>query len=350
MASEWREAATRANDVRAAAASATGAPVMRSSAALALLLLAACPQQKKPDHDPNVVAVVNGQALAKVDFERELGREARAMEGGTRTPEQLEPFKQALLDTVIERTVLLQAAKELGLSASQEEIDGRVLALASEYPTGGFEEALAHGRTTKQELERRTRDAVLIEKLFQGQVFDRIALTEAEIRAAYEAKVDEFSEPEQVHAAQIVVKGLDEAKRLQQQLWAGKKFQDLARRYSLAPEAKVGGDLGFFAKGQMPPAFDEVFRLSVGQVSEVISTDYGFHLFKVLEKRPARKRELNEVREVIEKRLLSDRKAQAQRAFVDGLKAKATVKVNDAALATVVLSAPAPVEPDEPAP
>ncbi len=323
---------------------------MRSSSVLALWLLCACPQQKKPDHDPSVVAVVNGQGLAKADFERELGREARAMEGGTRTPEQLEPFKRALLDTLVERAVLLQAAKELAVSAPQDEVDRRLLALASEYPTGGFEDALAHGRTTKQELERRTRDAVVIEKLIQAQVFDRIALTEAELRAAYEAQGDAFAEPEQVHAAQIVVKGLDEAKRLQQQLWAGKKFQDLARRYSLSPEAKVGGDLGFFAKGQMPPAFDEVFRLSVGQVSEVISTDYGFHLFKVLEKRPARKRELNEVRAVLEQRLLSERKAQAQRAYVDGLRAKATVVVNDAALATVVLSAPAPVEPDEPSP
>lgn len=323
---------------------------MRSFAALALALLSlGCPQQKTPDHDPNVVAVVNGQPLAKADFERELGREARAFEG-TRTPEQLEPFKQALLDTVVERTVLLQAAKELGLAAPQDEVDRRLLALASEYPTGGFEEALALGRTTKQELERRTRDAVIIERLLQGQVFDRIALTEAEIRAAYEQHADDYAEPEQVHAAQIVVKGLDEAKRLQQQLWAGKKFQDLARRYSLAPEAKVGGDLGFFAKGQMPPAFDEVFRLAVGQVSEVISTDYGFHLFKVLEKRAPRRRELNEVREVVERKLLLERKEQAQRVYVDGLKAKATVKVNTAALATVALSGQGPAGPDEPSP
>jgi peptidyl-prolyl cis-trans isomerase C/foldase protein PrsA len=120
----------------------------------------------------------------------------------------------------------------------------------------------------------------------------------------------------------------------------------LARRYSLSADAKVGGDLGFFARGQMPPAFDEVvFKLSVGGQSEVVSTDYGFHLFKVLEKRPARKRELDEVRAGIEKKLLAGLRTDAQQAFCDALRAKAQVKVNTEALQSIsgrVISAASP--------
>ena len=91
----------------------------------------------------------------------------------------------------------------------------------------------------------------------------------------------------------------------------------------------MGGDLGFFTKGLLPPAFDEaMFRLAPGSTSEVVSTEYGYHLFRVLEKKPARKRELVEVRASIEQRLLSRLRTEAQRQYTEGLKAKADVKVN----------------------
>jgi peptidyl-prolyl cis-trans isomerase C/foldase protein PrsA len=215
------------------------------------------------------------------------------------------------------------------VQVTQEEVDRRVLALSSEYPAGTFDEALSGSQTTRAALIRSTREQLTIEKLLQQQVFARVAVTEEQIRRHFDEHAEDFAEPEQVHAQQIVVKGLDEAKRIQQQLWAGKKFSELARRYSLSADAKVGGDLGFFARGQMPPAFDDVvFRLAPGTTSEVVVTEYGFHLFRVLERRPAHKRELAEVRPAIEQSLLARLRTDAQRRFVEALKAKAEIKVN----------------------
>jgi len=155
-------------------------------------------------------------------------------------------------------------------------------------------------------------------------------VTEEEIRRYFDEHGTEFQEPEQVHCAQIVVKGLDEIKRIQTQVRAGKKFADLARRYSLSADAKVGGDLGFFPRGVMPPQFDEVaFKLGVGQVSEVVTTDFGFHLFKVLEKKPPRKFELAEVRAKVEEKLLKDKRALAQAEYLKGLLEKAQVRTNE---------------------
>jgi peptidyl-prolyl cis-trans isomerase C/foldase protein PrsA len=301
-----------------------------------LLLLAACSRQPKQTQDPNVIATVNGEPIDRDDFERQLAREAQAMEGGARTPEQLAPYKQALLDTLVDHLLVLQAAHTAGVVVSREEVDRRVLALGSEYPAGSFDEALAQSQTSRAALVRSTRETLTIEKLFQQQVFSRLAVTEEQIRDFYDEHADEFAEPEQVHAQQIVVKGLDEARRIQQQLWQGKKFGDLARRYSLSADARVGGDLGFFARGTMPPAFDEVvFKLSVGGTSEVVSTDYGFHLFRVVEKKPARKRELNDVRATIEQKLLVGLRTDAQRAFTEGLRAKAQVVINTEAFQAV---------------
>jgi peptidyl-prolyl cis-trans isomerase C/foldase protein PrsA len=304
---------------------------------IALLLLAACPQPQKPKQDPAVIATINGEVITRADFERLLAREAQAMEGnGPRTPEQIEPYKRALLETLIERHLLLQAARAAGIDVSPDDVDRRVLALASEYPAGTFDEALAKSQTSRAALVRSTREQLTIERLLAQEVFSRLAVTEEQVRRYYEERPEEFQEPEQVHAQQIVVKGLDEARRIQQQLWQGKKFGDLARRYSLSPDARVGGDLGFFARGTMPPAFDEVvFKLSVGGTSEVVSTDFGFHLFRVVEKRPARKRELNEVRGLIEERLLAQLRAEAQKAYVEGLRQRAVLSVNEESLALV---------------
>lgn len=300
-------------------------------------LVVACSQQQKPQQDQNVVATVNGEVISRADFERELSRESQAMEGtAPRSPEQIQPFKQTLLETMVERLVLLQAAREAQVEVSAEEVDRRVLALTSEYPAGTFDTALAQSQTTKTELARRTREQLIIERLIADQVFSRVAVTEDQIRREYDENPDAWSEPEQVHAQQLVVKGLDEAKRLQQLLWQGKKFPDLARKYSLSPDAKVGGDLGWFKRGEMPPAFDDaIFRLGAGQVSEVVSTDYGFHLFKLVEKKPARKRELTEVRSAIEAKLLDALRSERQTAYEKALREKAQVKVNDQVLVSV---------------
>lgn len=311
--------------------------MLRSALLAFVLVLTGCPQQQKPSQDPAVVATVNGEVLKRVDFERLLAREAQAMEGnGPRTPEQVEPYKTALLETLIERALLLQAAAAAGVTVTTEEVDRRVLALSSEYPAGTFDEALAKSQTSRAALTRSTREQLTIEKLLSQEVHARVAVTEEQISRYYEEHLSDFQELEQVHALQIVVKGLDEAKRVQAQLWQGKKFQDLARRYSLSPDARVGGDLGFFARGTMPPAFDEVvFKLSVGGTSEVVSTEYGFHLFRVLEKKPARKQEFIEVRGNIEDRLLQSLRADAQKAYVAALRAKATVVINDESLVLV---------------
>lgn len=311
--------------------------MLRPALLALVLILPGCPQQQKPSQDPAVVATINGEVIKRVDFERLLAREAQAMEGnGPRTPEQVEPYKTALLETLTERVLLLQAAAAAGVTVTTEEVDRRVLALSSEYPAGTFDEALAKSQTSRAALTRSTREQLTIEKLLTQQVHSRVAVTEEQISQYYEEHQGDFLEPEQVHAQQIVVKGLDEAKRVQAQLWQGKKFPDLARRYSLSPDARVGGDLGFFARGTMPPAFDEVvFKLNVGGTSEVVSTEYGFHLFRVVEKKPARKRELLEVRGSIEERLLSTLRAEAQKAYVAGLRAKATVVINDESLVLV---------------
>jgi peptidyl-prolyl cis-trans isomerase C len=298
--------------------------------------LAGCPRKDPEQLDADVVASVNGEVLTRADFEQELGRELSSTELAQHTPEEVEPFKRALLETLISRMLLLQAAREHQLTVSPEEVDRGVLRLSSDYPSGNFSEVLAQGQLSLAELRARETARLIIEKLFATEVYARLAVTEEELRDHYAAFEADFSRPEQVRAAQIVVKGLDEARRLQTQLKAGKKFADLARRYSLSADAKVGGDLGFFPPGQMPPAFDEVvFKLPVGQVSDVVETEYGYHLFRVLERKGPRKLDFTEVRDEVEAKLLERKRAEAQARYEQEQRAKAKVWVNEATLQAI---------------
>jgi peptidyl-prolyl cis-trans isomerase C len=301
------------------------------------LVAAGCTEKKEAQVDASVVATVNGEIISRADFARDLTRElASADPVEPRSPEQVEPYRRALLDELVDQALLQQAARKLSITATPEEVDRRVLRISADYPAEGFDEALAQGQLSMAELKRKTAALLVIEKLFDEHVYPRVAVTEEELRQYFEERREDFQEQEQVRAAQIVVRSLEEARKLQTLLRQGRKFPDLARKYSLSADARVGGDLGFFPRGVMPPAFDEVaFKLAVNQVSDVVSTEYGFHLFKVLERRPARRREFVEVRAQVEERLLKVRRAEAQRAFVNALREGAIIVVNEPVLQSI---------------
>lgn len=306
--------------------------------ALALLgaLAPACRRSAEAEAEANTVARVNGQVLGRAEFERELARELAGTESPPRTPEEIEPLKRALLDTLVNRMLLLQAARERNVGASAAEVDRALLRLSSDFPGGKLEDALAQGGLSLAELREKETARLTVEKLYAAHVYPRVAVTEEELRSYYAAHSQDFQQPERVRAAQIVVKDLADAKRVQAELRAGKPFDDLARKYSLSADAKVGGDLGFFPRGQMPPQFDEVaFKLRPGQVSDVVTTEYGYHLFKLLDRQPARSREFGEVRAEVERRLLADKRAQAQDAFLRELKARGQVRVNETTLQAI---------------
>jgi parvulin-like peptidyl-prolyl isomerase len=307
--------------------------------AVALLLLAplGCRSKKSSALDAAVIASVNGETLFRQDFERELARELELAEGAPQpTPEQLDPIKKQLLSESVEHALLLQAAKENNVAVGADEVDRELLRMSSDFPQDGFAQALSESHMTLAELKRKTTERLIIRKLFQEHVYPRVGVTEQELRGYYQEHEAEFQEPEEVHGQQIVVKGLDEAKRILAQLKAGKKFTELAQKYSLSADAKVGGDLGFFKRGDMPPEFDEVtFRLAVGQTSDIVPTAYGFHIFHVLEKRAARKMELSEIRGEVERRLLKQKREEAQKEFVEELRKKAQISINSQALDAV---------------
>jgi peptidyl-prolyl cis-trans isomerase C len=133
----------------------------------------------------------------------------------------------------------------------------------------------------------------------------------------------------------VVVRTRAEAERVRAELRRRPDaFAEVARRASIAPEAAAGGDLGWFARGAgMPEVFDVCFTLPVKALSPVVASAYGFHVFEVTGRRPARRLPLGEVRERVRADLLRQRRAEAQAAYLAALRARARIEIDEAALA-----------------
>lgn len=148
----------------------------------------------------------------------------------------------------------------------------------------------------------------------------QIAVSPQDVERRYNDNIEQYSTPEQVHASHILLKTekaeaavRKQAEAVLAKARAGADFAELATRYSEDEgSAKQGGDLDYFGRGQMVPEFEQAaFSLEPGSISDLVKSSYGFHIIKVIDKRPALTRSLDEVRQAITDQLQLER-AQAR--------------------------------------
>jgi len=311
---------------------------------LVLCVLAACSRhQAAPAPPPPIAAVADGTPIPVSAVQRELDRLRRGpgaavVDGLDAAPtvdaRDVPRLGRALLDPLVDRALLVGRAKLAGMTVSDAEVQRTMDSLAESARASGqtLEERLAQDGQTPDGLAEETRDRLLAEKWVAEQTRGERP-SAAEARAFFESHRSEFDTPEQAHALQILVTTAEEAKSLLDQIRKGASFEDLARSHGRSPDARKGGDLGWFARGTMPKPFDEAcFSLKPGQVSGVVQSSYGYHLFKLLGKRPAKKRTLDEVQADVIRKAYLEKKAQAERQLLDQVHKSSKVQINEAAL------------------
>ena len=169
--------------------------------------------------------------------------------------------------------------------------------------------------------ERRKVKFLLID---EAQVRQKIAVTPSEVQTHYNDNIQQFQSPEQVRASHILLKteGKDEtavrkqAEDILKQVKGGADFAELATKHSEDEGSKAtGGDLDYFGRGRMVPEFENAaFGMQPGQISDLVKTQYGFHIIKVVDKKPGTTRSLDEVRQQITEQLQSQKAQQALQA------------------------------------
>jgi len=244
------------------------------------------------------------------------------------SPLELRELKVAYLDQMIERKILSQEARRLGIQVSAEELSQAILEIKKDYPGEGFGEKLGLKGMSLEEWKVRLEEKLLAEKMVRSDRQYQGKIEEKSAREFYEANRSLFQLPRRVRARQIVVSDGNEALQIQKRLKKGESFEKLAKEKSLGLEKALGGDLGYFSEGERPAEFDHVFSMEAGAISEVIKSPYGYHLFKLEEKVEPREISFEEAKKSILERLARERGEEEYQRWLKDLREKAKVKIN----------------------
>jgi peptidyl-prolyl cis-trans isomerase C len=292
-----------------------------------------------PDKGPApqaAVAVVNGEPIPADALAREL-RDTRAGVEGGGAPAQGDVLRRRVLDDLVERTLLLQEARARSVAVGQDQVERAFLRVRAEYPGTHFDDLLAQERLSQTDLKAKLKEQLTLERLFEQEVFPGVTVQDGEIAKYYADHAGEFDAPERVHVSQIVVASRDEAQQLRERLRQNPQtFAEVAKKSSIAPEGKAGGDLGLVGKGSgFPEVFDVCFTQPLNTISDVTPSPYGFHLFRVTERRQAEKRTLEQAKAEIGERLSREKRVRAQADFVETLRKRAQISIDEKMLAAV---------------
>lgn len=253
---------------------------------LILILLFAC----ELPLDQRTVARFSNQEI-KV---RELKRKMQEQKSGYSLEILHDPagsliVKKRLLNDLIEEKILLSFIEKSKTTLSDSEEKEWREKVDSGYMESELQNILQKKKMTLEEWRKRQKEKALIDKFIHEEMKPQIEISEKELTDYYKKHQSDFKEKDRVHCRQIVTSKEEKATKILSLLNKGENFSSLAKQYSESPDASEGGDLGYVAAGDSPDVFVQAcFTLSTGQTSRVVKSEYGYHIFKVIEKKPGR--------------------------------------------------------------
>ncbi len=230
------------------------------------------------------------------------------------------------LDEMIDEMLLRQAAKAAGVKAEPSEVERRVSRIKSQFGDPAlFQTQLEQAGSSIEKLKADIADQVSIANLVMSA--RKIALSDAELRKAFETRKAKLATPPAVHLRHILVATPAEADLIMAQVKAGADFAKLAREKSLAPTGKLkGGDYGFVTKGLLPAEVDEIaFAMKKGELRTVRSPK-GVHILQALERRAAKPAEFAKIKDDLRDLVLTERIKDALPGYLQELRQKADIK------------------------
>jgi peptidyl-prolyl cis-trans isomerase SurA len=256
-------------------------------------------------------------------------------------PEE-ELLKEAL-NLIVDEKLMLQEGKKLGFIVEESSIDAAMKDIAQK--NGLQEEQL------KQMLEREgrslssyrkhIRDQILVSKITRFEINNRVKVSDKEVNQYYRAHQKEFWEDGRVRARHILFIAkrsssetnrkakLQQAKKVLNEIRKGKDFAELAMEYSEDVSASDGGDVGYVMRGKMVREFEEaVFDLKPGQISDIVETEYGYHIIKVEEVVSGNTLTLKDAKERVTKILSMKKQKQGYENWMGELKKAAFIEVS----------------------
>ena len=287
-------------------------------------------------------AVVNGTVITKTGLDKEakgLQQQYQYMGQHGAVPSPPEIRKEAL-GKLIQMELLYQDSVTRGIEVDAEAVKQHLNTVISRFPSEEeFNKRIAAENLTLEDLEREFMRRKAVQSLVEKEIAPSAVVSEEASKKFYDENPDKFVQPEQVKASHILIKvapDVDddektekrrEINKIRQKLDDGADFAETAKKFSEGPSGPNGGDLGFFTRDRMVPPFaDAAFALEVGQVSDIVITQFGYHLIKVFEKKEGSTIPYETIKAQIDQMLQGQILGEAVNAYAKKLEEKATVE------------------------
>lgn len=317
-------------------------PVIKTIMVLTLILGSALAWAAEKKAPADKVAVVNGVTISKDTYDRELDFFVRrAAPGGQQIPDvQMAQMKSEVLESLIDRELLFQESKKKGIQVKSDAVSDQLQKIQQRYPNKEeFQKLLSNMGLTESDVQAQIERGMAIQKLIDKEVTEKIKVSDEETKAFYDKNPQLFQQPEQIKASHILIKVQADApadqkaearkkiEDVQQKVKKGEDFATLAKTYSEGPSGPKGGDLGYFRRGQMVKPFEEAaFSLKPDETSEIVETQFGYHLIKVNDKKPAKKMTYTEVKDRLSENLKKQKQDSEANAYIETLRKDAKIE------------------------
>ncbi|MEI6155286.1 MAG: peptidyl-prolyl cis-trans isomerase [Deltaproteobacteria bacterium] len=265
------------------------------------LLLFVCACAKK--EDSKVLVTIDNDKMTVQEFNKELDRIPVNMKMLVAT----QSGKKSYLDKLVVKKLLLREAGKEKMDTEKE-----------------FQERLAD-----------IKDQLLIESLLKKKIAADAKISDDDLKKYYEANKENFKREREISTRHILLKTEEEAKQVQGKLIKGEDFIELAKKYSIDPNAgATGGEIGFHPKGSLVPEYEAAaFKLTkVGQVSGIIKTQFGYHIIRLEGTKPPSYVPFDEVKDFIKQKILQEKQSELLEKYIDSLKKSAKITINEALL------------------
>jgi peptidyl-prolyl cis-trans isomerase C len=300
------------------------------------------PSVAKPVESTDTAVTVNGIVITEGEVDARL-KPSLSKIAGRMDPNMVEQYKkrlhnQALEGMILERLLDAQV-KKAGIIVTDEDVNNRIGEVTSQQgmTIDGLKSMLEAQGQSFDDFKQQMKKGLSFEKLVDKQA-GPVEINDTEAREYYEENEEDFNTPEQVRASHILIKvaptatveekaaAKEKIESLLKKVKEGGDFATLAKENSDCPSKAKGGDLGFFERGSMVKEFeDTAFAMQPGQVSDVVETQFGYHIIKVTDRKAAGVTTFEKAKPEIVKTLEQMKKGQAFKEYIGKLKAEAKI-------------------------
>jgi len=244
---------------------------------------------------------INGENIPRDKFQAQVDHminQRGLNSGGITQPAVFKQIQQEVVDQLIVQELLWQEAKRRDFIVEDKIVNERLQQMKSKFDTEqAFQFKIQAGGFSEETYREDIRQQVSVQRMISEGIAPGISISDEEVENFYKTNIDQMQRPLALHARHILIKpgsadpeaqriAKDEADKILAEIRAGEDFIKLATDRSQAPSAPRGGDLGYFGVGQMVEPFEKAaFALKKGETSEVVQTQFGYHIIRLEDRR-----------------------------------------------------------------